>query len=1424
MTSQKPTRRKGVARRTVPPSQKDEGKSRHKSPERSPDEEKHRYIIANMEEGYYELDLEGNFTFVNPAMCLSMGYDAGELLWMNFRNCLSPESAAKIDAELEKIRSTGTAAKIIEYESVHKNGTRLRHEMSASLLRHASGEPSGFFGISRDRTEALRLESALRESEASYRGVMDLCPDAITINEAATDRYIDVNKAFTRQTGFALAEVIGRTPAELNLFATAQDQRRLGLALRQGSIDGLDLRFRTKDGKILEDLVSGRRIQFKGKDCFLFVATNITPLKEVQNALRESEESYRRVMALAPDAITISRLADGKYFDVNEAFCQQTGFHRDEVIGRTVLELNIYSDPLDRERLVGALRRNGRVDSIEIKFQAKDGRRLTDLVSARIIQFKGEECVLVIATVINALKETQKALKASEQRYRTILEAAPDAICLTRLSDGKYIEANSEFYQRTGFTPQETIGHTSSELGIYADPADRIKLLEAIKKDGLVDPLEVPVRYKDGSISHNLWSCRVIEHNGEPCLLVVAKEIDELKAIQRALAEKEESYRTILDTAPYSITITRISDSRYMHVNEGYCQRTGYAREEVIGHTTVELNIFKDPNDRHQFLETFRRTGRVDGMEISFQGKGGRITQSLVSARAISFEGEPCLLTVSTGIEDLKAAQDAMVESEKDYRSILDNAPYSITIQRISDTKYVLVNEAFCRLTGYGREEAIGRTAGELYLYEDPADRKRFLDSYRRRGSVDGMEIRFRRKDGAITTSLISSRSIHFKGEPCMLTVTTNIDTLKAIQKALAESEEAYRSILDTAPYTIVVTRLSDAAYVRVNPAFCRRTGYSEAETIGRTAMELNLYENPADRERMFETLKTLGQVDGMEICFRAKDGRILESLLSVRPMRYRGETCLLSITVDINELKQAQRALKESEESYRKVIEVAPNSMMVTRRSDDRIVEVNDAFCRNSGYRRNEAIGLTTMELNLYADPFDRQKVLSTRGPDGQLQGIELLFRAKDGAIRECLLSVTPLQYRGEECFLSSTVDVTVLKDYQRALSESEANYRRILESAPYSIIITRLSDGRYMQVNESFCRRTGYSRKETLGHTPYDLNIFVDPAARERMLEIYRRDGNVESLELQFRTKDGRILESLFSVTPINFHGDDCLLAMTVDITERKRIERELEQYRHHLEEMVQARTQALEAAQSELVKREKLAVLGQLTATVSHELRNPLGVIRSSNFFLQRKIANPDEKVAKHFKRIEEQVALCDAIVADLLEYTRGRTASMVKADLTPWLIQVIEQLQESHGLAIAQELQRPLPLVPHDPEKMRRVAINVLDNAIQAVKAKMSVDSGGPSDYHPNILVKSYFSEGKAIIEIADNGTGMTPDTLQRAFEPLFTTRARGTGIGLAIVKKVVNEHGGDVFLESISGEGTRVTIVLPAAHRAGNGNG
>ncbi|MDA8138280.1 MAG: PAS domain S-box protein [Desulfobacteraceae bacterium] len=1378
---------------------------------------RNRLILESMAEAYFETDLNGRLTFCNPAFCRLLGRPEQEVIQSPISAHLTADGAAMIRAAFEEVNRTKQSSDRKPIVFVSKEGARLETETALHLLPDSSGEATGFGGLALDVTEKSVLKKRLRESE---------------------------NK-------------------------------------------------------------------------------------------------YQHIMESAPYSITVFRISDGRYVQVSKGFCEYTGYSAEEAVGRSAKELNLHLTPEDEQQVIAALERERRIDRLEMPFRTKDGRIIDTIMSARPVRFNGEPCYLSIATDITPIKGAQKALQESQARYHAILEATPDPICLTRLSDGKYIEANSAFYQRSGYTPEEIIGRTSTEINLYLNAADRARLVAELNKTGLVRDIEMPIRNKDGSVSLDLWSCRTLQFHGEPHLVVIAKNINELKASQRALQESEESYRAILDTVPHVITISRITDFRYVLVNQAFSARTGYSAEEVLGQSFFDFNHFGDDAERDRLVETIRRDNKVDGLEMKFRTKDGALSSALVSSRIIFYRNEPCILFIATNIDALKEAQRVITESEKSYRTILDSAPYAITISRIADGKYIHVNDAFCENTGYSREEVLGRTTLDLNIYADLADRERMLEKLRKTGRVEDMEITYRLKDGRTTEALASARAIYFKDELCLIFISTNISELKSAQRALEESEESHRTILDTAPFSIGITRLSDMAYVQVNESFCQRSGYSKAEVIGVSALKLDLFADPGERERVLETYRRVGRVDGMEVRFRTKDGSLRESLLSVRPIRFKNEDCMLAISADVTALKETQRALEEREERNRTILEAAPYSIAITRRSNNTFVQVNEAFCRRTGYRREEILGHTAFELKLYDNPDDRRRMLEILHQEGQVDGLELRFRDKNEILLESMLSSRVIRYGGEDCLLTITVDITAIKTYQNALRESEEGYRAILESAPYSVVVTRLSDSRYMQVNEAFCRRTGYTREEAVGRTPYDLNIYVDPTARARMLERFNRDGRVDGMEVQLRAKDGRILDSLFSVNPIRYKGQDCLLAMTVDIgelkrtqialeaseqryrnilanieegywevdlrgtftfvneaearihrstlqelvgknnrsfskpntsqeiykifnkvyktgipaqifdyellredgteavielsaslrrdeagnpigffgisrdiTEKKRTERELEKYRHRLEEMVLERTKALEAAQQELVKREKLAVLGQLTATVSHELRNPLGVIRSSNYYLQRKVKSGDEKIDKHFKRIEEQVTQCDAIVGDLLEYTRGRNASMVLADMRTWINDLITQIQELESIAIDRELSDKLPIVPHDPEKMRRVLINLIDNAILAVKDKQGKENGDSTGYRPAIKVAAYHSNDQVVIEVIDNGIGMNAETQQHAFEPLFTTRARGTGIGLANVKKIIAEHHGSINLVSESGQGTTVIVKLP----------
>ncbi len=504
---------------------------------------------------------------------------------------------------------------------------------------------------------------------------------------------------------------------------------------------------------------------------------------------------------------------------------------------------------------------------------------------------------------------------------------------------------------------------------------------------------------------------------------------------------------------------------------------------------------------------------------------------------------------------------------------------------------------------------------------------------------------------------------------------------------------------------------------------------------------------------------------------------------------------------------------LQKNEESYRTILSTAPYSIVITRLSDSKILQVNAAFTRRIGYAFEEVVGHTAVELNIYSDPADRKRLIEIFRRDGHVSNEQIVFNTKFNRPLESMVSMSPIHFKGEDCIISMTVDIHELKMTQRALEESEARFRTIFETAADPIFLNSLETGAFIDVNPAACNHLGYGKDEIMNMSLADINDAdaFDPIAHFKKHGMKDESSFFESTHIR---KDGSkaIVEGSSRTL---WHQDRIILLSIIrDITQRKQTEAELARYRKNLEKMVNERTAELKAAQNELVKKEKMAVLGQLTATVSHELRNPLGVIRSSNFFLQRKFKDHDAKTDKHFRRIDEQISLCDTIVNDLLEYTRGRDIKLSERHLSPWLLEVIEQLQEQENLRIDVQIDPTLPAMLHDEEKMRRVILNLLINASQAVKAKTDAVDGESSEFTPQIQINIFKKNQSILIRVSDNGIGMDDETRQRAFEPLFTTRSRGTGLGLAIVKKIVEDHGGHLTLESQPGEGTIIELHLP----------
>ena len=227
-------------------------------------------------------------------------------------------------------------------------------------------------------------------------------------------------------------------------------------------------------------------------------------------------------------------------------------------------------------------------------------------------------------------------------------------------------------------------------------------------------------------------------------------------------------------------------------------------------------------------------------------------------------------------------------------------------------------------------------------------------------------------------------------------------------------------------------------------------------------------------------------------------------------------------------------------------------------------------------------------------------------------------------------------------------------------------------------------------------------------------------------------------------------------------------------------------------------------------ELLRQERLSALGQLTATVAHELRNPLSAIRNTVFTFRELAASKGLNLDRPLERVERSVSRCDRIIGELLDYTRVRDLHRSSASFDKWLEEVLNDQKLPAGVTLVRNLSAPGNAVSFDPERMRQVVINLIDNAAQAMTSATQ-----PCETNRIVVTTAARFDGFELV-VADTGPGIPPDVLPRVFEPLFSTKSFGTGLGLPMVKQVIEQHGGTVEITSTQGKGTKVTVHLPHA--------
>ena len=409
---------------------------------------------------------------------------------------------------------------------------------------------------------------------------------------------------------------------------------------------------------------------------------------------------------------------------------------------------------------------------------------------------------------------------------------------------------------------------------------------------------------------------------------------------------------------------------------------------------------------------------------------------------------------------------------------------------------------------------------------------------------------------------------------------------------------------------------------------------------------------------------------------------------------------------------------------------------------------------------------------------------------------------------------------------------DIPVYKRMEGQKVELESLYRDMVELSPDSIF-TIDTKGVVTSCNAAATKMLGYSKDEVRGKhfTKLGTLRLGDIPKYLKVLRSVLAGKVTEPLEVAFHRKDGTLRLVDVRISLLKVGGKTIIQTSARDITERKRMEQEIQEKNEQLDaqneelrsaneelqateeelratnEELQASNEELRETQEQLIRSEKLAAIGQLASGVGHELRNPLGAIRNAVFYVRRRIGNTDlpttePRVLEFLDIIDEEVNAANKVITDLLGFSRVAKPTVSPVSIAGVIEDALKHTPLPEDVDLAKDIDKNLPMVMVDADQIRRVFINIVLNALQAMT------EGGRLDIRARS--KGDFVE----VEFTDSGSGIPKSAINKIFDPLFTTKAKGIGLGLSVCKNILERHSGDIRVESEVGQGTTFTVSLP----------
>ncbi|MDD2889764.1 MAG: PAS domain S-box protein [bacterium] len=729
-------------------------------------------------------------------------------------------------------------------------------------------------------------------------------------------------------------------------------------------------------------------------------------------------------------------------------------------------------------------------------------------------------------------------------------------------------------------------------------------------------------------------------------------------------------------------------------------------------------------------------------------------------------------------------------ELKLDLKNIaIDNFINAIAVADING-KIIYVNNAFLKMWEYkDKKEIIGKSVLSLGVGGKKTSKSIGImwNSEKTSGNLE-----IRRKDGKIIMVQHIANIVRDKyGKPiCMVAFFSDITQSAISHQLLIESEEKFRVLINN--FSDIVTILDAKMNIRyISPSVEKVLGYKKEFFIGKNVTSLV---QPEDFARVSSQLnlknhKSEGNVNFIEFRIKHKNGSWVD--FEVIGNNLTNNSTVRGIIVDmrdITERKNIEKKLRKSEIYIRTMFNSIANGIVVID-SNGKILDVNDFLLYMFGYNKKELIGKSCLEFLTKKDHVKAFRgIRRTLKEDFKTGNKYRLVRytaiKKDGTIFPVEVTAAPLGEEGVP--YDSTKIVVVLMDISKRVEaeektkEAEKRFKTIFENAIDGLLLADITSRRFIAGNKMMCKMLGYSQQEIkkIGvknvhppkFLPYAIQEFDKLANKEITL----------AKDILFKRKNGSTFYADISASPIMLSGKEYLMAIFRDSTERRKTE-----------------------------QLEKLLIMGQLSGGIAHELRNPLGAIKNSVYFLNMSLEKPRPEIKEALEILQKEISTSERVINSLLHFASPRPPIQRNTDINAVVQWALFHIKVPSNIKVAIRLGENLPSLPADPEQLRQVFGNILINAIQ------SMPKGG------KLLIKSgLHRSGWLYFSFTDTGVGIPEKNMGKIFEPFFTTRAKGVGLGLSVSKIFIEQHGGIIGVQSKVNKGSTFAVKLPIIREHG----